>query len=563
MFDKIKYRIKMLFLLKPFAKGVKKFYFLSFMLSLAGLILSFVQPLFYKIFIDDVILNQQLSKLFYVVVGYLSIFTINAIIGYVKYYSNNRLVNRVTFKVKFGIWNRLFKEDFSSYETLNIGDTKMRLDDDVNCIGSFFDEQTIGYIINYIMLIFSLIFMIIIKWQLAILSITLIPMTFILDHIISKQEWKMNEIIRENDQKQSSWLHDSIQGWREVKALNLQRHEEKQLVKFTHVFSKYYTRSNNYNVTRIFVLPKIKDEFLMQFLLYFIGGLLIIDGGFTIGALLVFAQYCGMFTNAVKTVSSTDANLQSGRAASDRLISEIKKSNVRMVNKGITPNESDTIDFKDVSFIYPQGEKYIFENFNLHITRGERVAITGKSGCGKTTLLKLLTGIIQPTQGSILFSGVDMRDIDLSEMHKRIGFVMQENMLFNVSIRENLLYGKSNATNNDLDEACQKAYIYDFIQSLPEKYETIIGERGIKLSGGQRQRIVLTRLFLRQVDVFIFDEATSALDQYSESIIHDVIKNIGQDKTILIVAHRESSISLCDRIIKLNASEEVGINELQ
>lgn len=168
----------------------------------------------------------------------------------------------------------------------------------------------------------------------------------------------------------------------------------------------------------------------------------------------------------------------------------------------------------------------------MHITKGERIAITGKSGCGKTTLLKLLTGIIQPTQGRILFSGVDVRDIDLSEMHKRIGFVMQENMLFNVSIRENLLYGKSNATDDDLREACQKACIYDFIQSLPEKYETIIGEKGIKLSGGQKQRIVLARLFLRQVDIFIFDEATSAIDQYSESIIHDVIKTLGKIKQL-------------------------------
>ena len=521
-----------------------------------------MQPIFYKIFIDDVILRQELSKLFYVVIGYLSIFAINTIIGYIKYYSNNRLVNRVTFKVKFCFWNRLFQEDFSSYETQSIGDTKMRIDDDINCIGSFFDGQTIGYIINYMTLIFSLSFMIIIKWQLAIFSITLIPITFFLDHIISKKEWKMNEKIRENDQEKSSWLHASIQGWREVKALNLQKHEEKRLVKFTHIFSKYYIRANNYNVTRIFVLPKIKDEFLMQFSLYFIGGLLIIGGGITIGSLLVFVQYCNMFTNAVRAVSLTDADLQSGRAASDRLISGIEKINIRIVNKGIAPNNSNTIDFKDVSFIYPQGERYIFENFNLHITKGERIAITGKSGCGKTTLLKLLTGIIQPTQGRILFSGIDMRDIDLSEMHKRIGFVMQENMLFNVSIRENLLYGKNNATDDDLREACQKACIYDFIQSLPEKYETIIGEKGIKLSGGQKQRIVLARLFLRQVDIFIFDEATSALDQYSESIIHDVIKNIGQDKTIIIVAHRKSSLSLCDRIIQLNNPKAVGIHEL-
>lgn len=562
MLDKIKYRVRMLSWLKPFTNGVKRFYFISFLLNIIGLLLSFVQPLFYQIFIDDVILNQQLYKLSYVIIGYLSIFVLNTIIGYIKYYVNNRLVNRVTFKVKFSIWKRLFSEDFSSYETMNIGDTKMRLDDDVKCIESFFDGQTIGYIINYAMLIISLTLMFFINWQLTLFSIVVIPITFYLDHIISKKEWKMNEKIRENDQKQSSWLLASIQGWREIKALNLQKHEERQLIRFTHLFSKYYIRSNKYNVTRIFVLPKIKDEFLMQFSLYFIGGLLIIGGNFTIGALLVFAQYYGMLTNAVQTVSSTDANLQSGRAASDRLISEIEKSNKQIIKKGIVPDDSNTITFNDVSFIYPQGERYIFDKFNMRIEEGERIAIIGKSGCGKTTLLKLLTGIIQPTKGDVFFSGVNIRDIDLAEMHKRLGFVMQENILFNTTIRENLLYGKNNATDNELDDACKKAYIYDFIHSLPEKYETVIGEKGIKLSGGQRQRIVLARLFLQQVRVFIFDEATSALDQYSESIIHDVIKNIGKDKTIILVAHRNSSIALCDRIINLNSLAEDITNEI-
>lgn len=560
MLNKIRYRIKILFLLKPFANGVKKFFIISFILSIVGLVLSFVQPLFYKMFVDDVILSKQLPKMIPIIIGYISVFACNTLIGYIKYYANNRLINRVTFKVKFKIWKRLLHEDVSSYETMNIGDTKMRIDDDVNCIGSYLGGQSIDFIINYATLITSLVLMFVIRWQLAVFSIIVIPITFLLDHVISKKEWKLNEKNRENDQKQSSWLHAVIQAWREIKALNLQKHEERQLVRFTHIFSKYYIKSNNYMVTRIFVLPKIKDEFLMQFSLYFIGGLLIINGSLTIGTLLVFAQYYDMLTSSVRAVSLADAGLQSGRAASDRLILEIEKSNVQAVRKGIIPNNSNTIIFENVSFIYPQGEKNIFNDFNFSIEKGERVAITGKSGYGKTTLLKLLTGIVEPTRGEVYFSGVNIKDIDLAEMYKRIGFVMQENMLFNVTIRENLLYGENNANNSDLDEACKKAYIYDFINSLPEKYETIIGEKGIKLSGGQRQRIVLARLFLRQVDVFIFDEATSALDQYSESIIHDVIKNIGQDKTIIIVAHRKSSIALCSKKIDLTPFTERNTN---
>ena len=234
----------------------------------------------------------------------------------------------------------------------------------------------------------------------------------------------------------------------------------------------------------------------------------------------------------------------------DRLMESL--SNVMNQEQiGIEPDRTNEIVFDKVSFKYPSSEQVIINSFNLTIKKGEKVAITGKSGSGKTTLLKLITGMLIPTSGTISFSGIDLREIDIVSMHKRIGYVMQENILFNTTIRENLLYGKSNASEEELVTACKKAYIYEFIQSTPGGFDTIIGEKGIKLSGGQRQRIVLARMFLQDIDIFIFDEATSALDQYSESIVHDAIKSIAEDKTIIIVAHRESSIKLCNRVIKL------------
>ena len=175
----------------------------------------------------------------------------------------------------------------------------------------------------------------------------------------------------------------------------------------------------------------------------------------------------------------------------------------------------------------------------------------GKSGCGNTTVLKLMMGMLTPGKGRVFFAGADVREIDLTAMHGRIGFIMQESMLFNASIRENLRYGKEDATDEEMEAACRKAFIYDFIRGLEDGLDTVIGERGVRLSGGQRQRIVLARLFLRNVDVFVFDEATSALDQYSESVVYDAIRNIARDKTIIIVAHRESSVALCDRRIWL------------
>ena len=549
MLKKVKYRLKVLRKLLPFTKGVKRFFFLSFLLSIISMIFGFVNPIFYKIFIDDVILGGNFNKMLVVASGYLGIFFASVIIGYIKNYANYTLVNTTLYRTKFKIWQGFFKLPFSDYETTSIGDMKMRLDDDTGQIGSYAGHQTINYLISYITLIGSLVLLFIIDWRLALFSIISIPLTFGPDHILSKKESVLNNTNRENDQKMSSWLHASIQGWREIKALNLNHAQENKFMYYLNNYASYYWKWVNYWTARVLVIPKIKDQFFMQFGLYFIGGLLIINGNLKISNLLVFSMYFGMLFNAVKSVSSTDADLQSNMPFTDRLLAELdRKENIEIKN-GVVPNDTNTILLDYVCFTYPNTENEVLHNFNLKINKGERVAITGKSGCGKTTALKLITGMVAPTSGNVCFANVNLNEIDLPAMHKRIGFVMQENMLFNTTIRENLLYGKNDATDDELYEACKKAYIYDFIIDLPNGLDTIIGEKGIKLSGGQRQRIVLARLFLRDVDIFIFDEATNALDQYSENIVHDAIRNIAKDKTIIVVAHRESSIRLCDRKI--------------
>jgi len=550
MHKKMIYRLKLLQTLKPFAFGVKKLLLLNLFIGLIVMALSFIQPLFYRLFIDEVILNQRLSLMLFVAIGYLSVFGVNLGLSYLRNYCTNRLVNRVTFRVKMKILRGFFKRDFSSYENQNIGDMKMRLDDDTACIAAYAGEQTVNYVIAYATVIISTILLFLIEWRLAIFSCIVIPLTFWVDHIIAKREKVVKDKQRENDQKMSGWLHASVQGWREIKALNLQKHEERRFVRFVHTFAIYFGTWINYWTTRVLVIPKIKDEFLMQFSLYFLGGLLIINGHFGIGSLLVFVLYYGILSEAIKTVSGTDAELTINMPQSDRMMEELKRA--PDIHKGKnSPGNNSKISFQNVSFAYANTNESVISNLSFSINDGERVAITGKSGTGKTTILKLIMGMLRPTTGAVLFSDINIEELSQNAMYRRIGYVMQENTLFNTSIRDNLCYGKSNATEAELESACRKAFIFDFINGLPDGFDTVIGERGIKLSGGQMQRIVLARLFLRDVDIFIFDEATSALDQYSESIIHDAINSIGKEKTIIVVAHRESSLALCDRVIAL------------
>ena len=550
MYEKIRYRLKVLRALEPFACGVKRFLLLNLLISVIAMALGFVQPLFYKLFIDRVILKQELPLMVVVAVGYLSVFVLNMGLSYLKNYSTNRLVNRVVFRVKMKMLRGFFHRDFLSYDHQSVGDMKMRLEDDTACIPSYAGTQTVDYIIAYITLLIAAFLLFFMEWRLAMFSCIAIPLTFWLDHIIAKREAALLNLQRENDQQMSSWLHASVQGWRQVKALNLQKHEERQFARYTHKYAIFNGKWINYWVARVLIIPKLKEEFLMQFSLYFLGGLFIINGYFEIGSLLVFMQYYGILSNALKTVSGTDADLLTASPQSDRMMEELSRT---YDNKGglQTPGEGNRIEFQSVTFSYPGSGNNIFESLSFSIEDGERVGITGKSGAGKTTILKLIMGMLHPSDGTVLFSNHDVKELSLEAIHRRVGFVMQENALFNTSIRNNLLYAKADANEKELVTACEKAFIYDFIKTLPDGFDTVIGERGIRLSGGQKQRIVLARLFLRDVNVFIFDEATSALDQYSENIIQDAIRSIGKGKTIIVVAHRESSLALCDRVISL------------
>lgn len=549
MINRIKYRLKVLSNLLPQANRVKRHFVLIFILTAVSTALDLINPLFYKLFINDVIIGGKISKMIIVIIGYLSVYFMGVIIGYIKNWANYTFVNTTLYYSRLKILRNLFSMPFSDYETVSIGDMKMRIDDDTNQISSFAGRQTVYYLFAYITLISTVCILIFTSWRLAIFAFCEIPLTFILDHIISKREKVINNEIRQNSQKMSAWLHTSVQGWREVKALNIERHEKQKFIRYLHTGMLCNARWINYWTARVMVIPTIKYVFLMRFGLYFSGGFLIMSGKMDISELLVFAMYYEMLSNSVKTVSSIDADLQSNMPYIDRLMESLSASNTIKSDRGLIPDNSNTIVIDNVSFSYPNSTNQVITNFSLRIDKGDRVAIIGSSGSGKTTLLKLITGMIKPNNGIVSFSGIDLNNIDLEAMHSHIGFVMQENALFNTTIRENLLYGKINASDNEMREACRKAYILDFIESLPCGFDTIIGENGIKLSGGQRQRIVLARLFLRDVDIFIFDEATSALDQCSENIVQDAIHNIAKDKTIIVVAHRESSIRLCDKKI--------------
>lgn len=548
MISKIRYRVHVLKCLKKFANGVVKFFWIYFGGNILELVLGLALPLFYSLFIEKVILGKQMNVFPIVIVGYFVVQILTFAVAYTKNYCRYRMTNHVTVNMRQRIMSNRFMVAFAD-EKKSATDLKMIMDDDMIKLTGFANTQSSDYAVNLGKMLILGVVLLFIEWRLALVCIAVVPITFLLTEMYGRRSQKVQNVSRENDAKWGDWLYSSISGWKEIRAMNMAKKGEEVFRNYSKKDAIYFTKVTNYWVIRNQILPRIKDEFLMKFLIYFIGGILIYNNHLAIGSLLVFAQYFSLLATAVQDVTRADAELQSNIDFYNRVLDAAEEEIQKECGKTNFVNNDIVVDC--VSFRYPDGENDILQKFSLSIKQGTRIGIIGESGRGKTTLLNLIVGALKPDTGKILFGGVDLCEADLYEVHKRIGFVLQSNILFNTSIRENLRYGKENSSEEEMIMACNKAYIWDFIQSLPNGLDTIIGEEGIKLSGGQKQRLVLARLFLKEVDVFIFDEATSALDQYAESIIHDAIRTIDSNKTIIIVSHRESSLRLCDKVIAI------------
>lgn len=550
MFQKIKYRISVMKKIQPMIVGVRKWYGINLAAAVAGLVLMLILPQFYSLFIEKVILGRKLQMLFPVILGYVLIQAANTGIAFLRKQCQYRIDNQAAVRMREKMLHNLLRRPFTDYDRINAGEQKMTMDDAVVKMEDFTNIQSVEYLINLCRMLVLFLLLCFLEWHLALILVVSIPLTFWLNHIIGKVFQKNGEESWENDQAFGAWIYSSLDGWREIRALNLQETCQKRFVSYARRYMELFSVWIEFWVLRFLIIPRIKDDFLMQFLLYFLGGLLIFHGNITIGALLVFARYFTQLVECVQSVVTADTDLQANMVFYDRAVAAIEETVAESSGKKTDIREC-SLSFRNVSFAYADSDSEILSDFSMEIRQGERVGIVGGSGRGKTTLLKMIVGMLQPTEGTILFGGDDLRDLSLQALHRKIGVVMQENMLFNTTIHENLLYGSEQASREDMVQACKRANIDSFIRELPDGYETVIGEKGIKLSGGQKQRLVLARLFLRDVDMFIFDEATSALDQNSESIVQQAVESIGRDKTILVVAHRQSSLKLCDRLVRL------------
>lgn len=563
MFKLLRKRISLLKQFLPVMIKAKKYYFILGLCAVIGTALSYVNPEFYKLFINNIIIGKDIGLIPVVLGGYLLVYILNVGLGYIQFVVRNKFSKVSLYLLKCKILNSILHRPIHA-DKLNASELKLRIEDDVERLNLFIEDQTIDYVLSAIRIILSVVLLYLINIYLATYAVVIIPLTILFENIVGKKKGKYNNVIRDNKQKTNSWLQKTIYGWRTIKSLNLQEKKMQEYQKYLDVYCENNRKWMNLWVLSNRIFPRLKDEFLMKITLYFFGGLLIAHQGLSIGSLLVFITYYEMLRTNINSFASKDSQLLEALPYLERLSEEYEKSKVNnRINKAnvheIPNNDGLNIRLNNVSFKYDNTDIWLFENFNLHIAKGDIVAITGKSGIGKSTLVKLISGIELTKEGVITLNGISINDLSTKALYENIGVIMQDSILFNTTINENLQYSKK-ASEQEIFESCRKACFLDDINDMPNGLNTNIGENGVMLSGGQKQRLVLARQFLRNSKVLVLDEATSSVDPYTETKIFEAIKGLTNTHIVIIISHRPTPLTICNRFVNFDENGKISIS---
>jgi len=523
--------------------------------KLGLLAVSLLTPVLYKFFIDDVLIEKKLNWMSWIIIGYIALFAIESALLAWQTFLNNKQSNLLTFGIRRRLWKTLQMMPQSKYDLLSPGEIKNRLDGDVDKFSSFIQQQVLQYAYLCISLPVIGFIMIGINWKLALFGFIMVPFAFFLTKRLKNGVEKTSQYYREHFGKYEDWFQHTIQRWKEIKSLQIENRQRLTFTENWHELSiQEFKKALFWFGNRSFVA--FKDFFVTRMNLYFLGGLLIFNGEITVGSLLVFMSYYQNFFNCVDQINLLEFTLSQDEPSLNRVIEMLKYPTNE--NRNMPFQFKKGIEFVNVKYQYSGSDRNVLNDVSFLIRPGEKIGIVGKSGSGKSTLLKAMIQMCPITEGVVLIDNTDVTSYNTNIINEKIGVVLQNSYLFNLSIYENMLLANSKASIKDIEDACQLSKISDHIKSLPEKYETNIGELGIKLSGGQKQRLAIARILVRKPAIIILDEATSQLDYETECTVLENLRKLGNDTTLIIVAHRQSALKNMDRIIVIDEGKIVG-----
>ena len=499
-----------------------------------------------------------LGTLPWIALGLLAMYIIQSLCKYYVSYQGHMMGANMERDMRQQLFDHYEKLSFSYYSQNNSGQMMSKLVSDLFDIAEFAHHGPENLFISVVKIVGSFIFLFLINWRLALPLVVLVLCMFIFSF---RQNQRMQETFMENRRKigdVNSSLQDTLAGIRVVQSFANEEIEREKFRKSNHAF--LISKRNNYNCMGNFMGWNLFFQGMMYLVTLVFGGYLIAHNLMNVTDLAMYALYIGIFISPIQILVELIEMMQKGLAGFRRFL-DVMETEPEIVDAPDAKPLTDVkgrVCYEDVSFHYSDDDTPVLSHVSFEIPAGKSIALVGPSGSGKTTICSLLPRFYDVTGGRITIDGKDVRTLTLKSLRTQIGMVQQDVYLFAGTIRENIAYGKPGASMEEIIEAAKRANIHDFIEELPDGYNTFVGERGARLSGGQKQRISIARVFLKNPPILVLDEATSALDNESERWIQQSLEELSEGRTTITIAHRLSTIRNADEIIVIT---EDGIAE--
>ncbi|KOS71559.1 multidrug ABC transporter ATP-binding protein [Lysinibacillus contaminans] len=527
-------------------------------------------PLLIKIVLDDIIGAEDLTdvektkQLFTWLGGTIFVFfIIRPPIEYYRQYFAQHVSNKVLFDIRKEIYAHLQRLSLKYYANTRAGEVISRVINDVEQTKNFIMTGLMNVWLDLATIVIAVIIMLALDVKLTIVALIAFPFyAFSVKFFFGK----LRDLTRKRSQALAgvqSYLHERVAGMSIIKSFTLEKHEQKIFDEANGEFLEKALDQTKWNAKSFAVVNTITDVAPLLVIAY--AGYQVINDALSVGTMVAFIAYIERLYGPLRRLVSSSTALTQSVASMDRMF-ELIDEPYEVQNKEDAlelQRVNGEVRFQNVEFQYEEDGSKILKDINFTIKAGETVAFVGMSGGGKSTIISLIPRFYDTTGGSVFIDGQDVRDVTIHSLRSQIGLVLQDNILFSDSVKENILMGKPGASDEEVVAAAKAANAHDFIMGLPEGYNTKVGERGVKLSGGQKQRVAIARVFLKNPPILVLDEATSALDLESEALIQESLELLAHERTTIIIAHRLSTITHADKILVINHGEliEEGTHE--
>ena len=507
-------------------------------------------PWIIKDMVDQVLKEKNTDMLNYIVVSIIVVFIIRGVAYYGQSYLMNYVGQRVIIDIRKAVFEKLQRLSLSFYDKNKTGTIMSYVTNDVNALQAAMVENVVEMVTESVILIASIVMMIYLDWRLFLVTFSTFPVVLLFIDQFGKRIRKSGSRIQEATADITSVLQETVSSARVIKSFV---REEYEINRFDHENIKNFRANMKYAQLSATLTPTI--EFVAAVgvtIILWYGGNSVIDGTITAGSLVAFLTYAVNISNPIKRLSRVIGNIQKALAAAQRVfdVLDLPETIQNTPDAKALPMVKGNVRFENVSFAYNPGEQ-VLNNVSFDVKPGQMIAFVGPSGAGKSTVASLLPRFYDVTDGSITIDGEDIRRVTLKSLREQVGIVPQETVLFNGSVYDNILYGRLDATKEEVEAAAKAANAHNFIMELPQGYQTMLGDRGVNISGGQRQRISIARAILKNPQILILDEATSALDTESERVVQEALDRLMIGRTSFVIAHRLSTIKNADKIMVL------------